>query len=240
MLGKITGIRRMDRKKGSILKSGAEKKDKKTYPISRFLTSPSARAALAAAITGASVADAAKSRGYSPKGTIAVGALGAALGAGGAGLVTLYDRIIHARALKGRKALKEEASYEKASDDKTAPAEPEMLSQIGTIVKRIRARTDPEGSRELGLASTKEATMTLAVATKPRITVGSGGGPRLSVAAPPKVKSVKKFNPEPGHGLSREEADTISGMMGSGPGGWEKLTAAQALALLKSALLRSV
>jgi hypothetical protein len=142
-----------------------------------------------------------------------------------------------------RRMDRKKGSILKAGADKTAPAEPEMLSQIGTIVKRIRAKTDPEGSRELGLASEKEAA-TLLMAPRAGRVVGAGGGPRLV-----KARNIKPYKPtekvlsvgkaEPEVGLSQHEAGLFSKAMGSGPGGWEKLTMEQALAMLKSALLKS-
>lgn len=155
----------------------------------------------------------------------------------------------------------------KAGDDKTAPEEPEMLSQVGTIIKRIRAKTDPAGSAELGLAEKKAGffsfmggvagglgkglpkKMMVGTAAKaaPMVAGGRpmGGAARAAIARPPAPKPVGGLpHVDPGlWGPKRAPSGTgtaVSGMMGGGQhAGWEKLTREQALALLKAALYRT-
>lgn len=246
LLRELNHVRKMDAAsvKNSILKAGAEKK-KETYPVSRFITSPKGRALLAAALTGSAGFHTATAHGFRGGERAALTAAMAGASAGAMGLGTYINRVIHARALKGRKALHEEASFEKKlSADKTAPADPEMLSQVGTIIKRIRAKTDPSGSAELGLAAKEAAVIN-------RVAAGVGSKMVNPVAAAvPKVKAPTASpvaKPRDIHAggkrMARYEGGESIGAwstaFGSDPNvGVHKFTCEQAMALLKAALVR--
>lgn len=116
--------------RATAIEKDAKKKDKKTYPISRFLTSPKASAiegGVIGALSEGLVETVRLAKGKVPPSAIAISAIpraieGGLAGAGVGALATYIQRVIHARARKGRHALKELASYEKGgSMEKEAP-----------------------------------------------------------------------------------------------------------------------
>jgi hypothetical protein len=149
-----------------------------------------------------------------------------------------------------RRRAKLKGSILKAGDDKTAPAEPEMLSQLGTIIKRIRGKTDPEGAAELGL-NEKKAVFSLlgrvAAGVRSKMVPGLSAplkagvptvkAPTAARLAKPPSQKFTGAGKVPRVGATREEASIISRALGNDPDtGWQKLTAAQALAMLKMAI----
>lgn len=121
------------------------------------------------------------------------------------------------------------SSILKAADDKTAPDDPFMLSQVGTIVKRIRAKTDPAGSAELGLAEKKAGL--LALGRRVATSAGAMFKRKPPVTVAPVVKPPAPFKSTRG-GAAPVDSNLLSGAMGN------KFTAERAMTLLKAALLR--
>lgn len=129
-------------------------------------------------------------------------------------------------------------SIMKAADDKTAPEDPFMLSQVGTIIKRIRAKTDPSGSAELGLAAKEAGIVNRVAASIPKVKVPVAV-PNVNVPSAPAVaKAPARQRIDPVHGEpigfhDPKDLGLFRGMMRG------KISAQQAMALLKVALLRN-